>query len=60
MKVTIKFLSGKTNITYLDVRQFYTSDGLLCLSLGDRIISYPLVNVFSACRWIEECERNNG
>lgn len=47
MKVNMVFQSNSVPVEFIDVVDVYTKDGLLCLLFKDRIIKFPLVNVFS-------------
>lgn len=33
----------------IDIDNYYTKGEMLCLRVGDEIIKYPLMNIFSIC-----------
>lgn len=47
MKIIVHLLSQSKGITYENVKNAYTKDGLYCLYLEDnKVHKYPLVNIF--------------
>lgn len=47
MKIEVHLLSQSQGITYEDVKNAYTKDGLYCLYLKDETVhKYPLINIF--------------
>lgn len=49
MRVEITFLSSSVPKVYMNVKDVYTKDSMLCLSFtnNDMIFKFPLCNVFS-------------